>query len=398
MEKTWRWWGPEDIISLKHVRQAGATGIVTALHDIPAGEVWTAEAIAERLQLITADTSLGLRWSVVESLPVHEDIKIGVGPLEKLFDAYRTSIRNLANAGVRTICYNFMPVLDWSRTELAFPLPGGGHALRFNMHEFAALDCFMLRRRGSDEAYSQKVLSEARAWFDESQQEDRDRLLATVMAGLPGAFERYDIEGLRKILTRYEGVNADRLRENLTRFLNEVVPVAEEEGIRLAVHPDDPPWSLLGLPRIVSNEKDLEYLTSAVASPANGITLCTGSLGAGNFNNLPRLARRFARHINFSHMRNVKRLSDGSFYEAEHLEGDTDMVSVVKALMEEQARRKNDGRTDWRIPFRPDHGAALAGDIDQPHHPGYSYIGRLKGLAELSGIIAAEASASGRPV
>ena len=256
MEQTWRWWGPDDLIELAHVRQAGATGIVTALHQIPAGELWTREAVEERKRIIGADASLGLRWSVVESLPVAEAIKIGEGDLSQLFETYRASLRNLGAAGVKTVCYNFMPVLDWTRTDLRAPLAGGGRALRFNAHEFAAFDCFMLERQGAEADHSPEVIAHARAWFDKAGKAKRELLLASIMAGLPGAFDRYDIAGLRRMLERFRGVTPARLRENLGRFLAEVVPTAEEAGIRMAIHPDDPPRPLLGLPRIVSTQED----------------------------------------------------------------------------------------------------------------------------------------------
>jgi mannonate dehydratase len=391
MEQTWRWFGPDDVIQLPHIRQTGATGIVTALHHVPYGVVWTVEEIEARKALIAADPSLGLRWSVVESLPVHESIKIGEGDLEPLFDNYRQSLRNLAQCGVTTVCYNFMPVLDWTRTELAHPLPGGGTALRFNAHEHAAFDCFMLERPGAEADHPPEVLARAREWYDRSTEADRRKLLATIMAGLPGAFDRYDIPGLRRMLDRYREIDKSRLRDNLARFLREVVPVAEEVGIRMCIHPDDPPRPLMGLARIVSNEDDLDFIISAVESPANGITLCSGSLGAGVHNDVPAIARRFAKHIFFAHLRNVAKEPDGSFMEADHLGGDTDMVAVVEALLEEQNRRKEAGDPKWRIPMRPDHGHELLDDVGKRTHPGYPAIGRLKGLAELRGVMTAVA-------
>jgi mannonate dehydratase len=395
MEQTWRWFGPDDVIKLAHIRQTGATGIVTALHHIPYGVVWSVEEIEARKALIAADPVLGLRWSVVESLPVHEAIRIGEGDLESLFDNYRQSLRNLARCGVTTICYNFMPVLDWTRTELAHPLPGGGTALRFNVHEYAAFDCFMLERPGAEAELSSEVLAQAKDWFDRSSESDRRKLLANIMAGLPGAFDRYDIPGLRRMLDRYREVDAQRLRENLARFLREVIPVAEEVGVRMAIHPDDPPRPLMGLPRIVSNAEDLAYIVGAVDSPSNGITLCTGSLGAGPMNDVPAIAERFAGKIHFAHLRNVAKEPDGSFMEADHLGGDTDMVSVLTTLLEEQQRRKDAGIPDWRIPMRPDHGHELLDDVGKPTHPGYPAIGRLKGLAELRGVMTAVSSMRG---
>ncbi|GEO14795.1 mannonate dehydratase [Microvirga aerophila] len=398
MEQTWRWFGPDDVVQLPHIRQTGATGIVTALHQIPYGVVWTVEEIEVRKALIAADPSLGLRWSVVESLPIHESIKIGEGDLEPLFDNYRQSLRNLAQCGVTTVCYNFMPVLDWTRTELAYPLPGGGTALRFNAHEHAAFDCFMLERPGAEADHSPEVLARAKEWFERSTEADRRKLLANIMAGLPGAYDRYDIPGLRRMLDRYREIDKPRLRENLARFLREVIPVAEEVGIRMCIHPDDPPRPLMGLPRIVSNEDDLAFIVGAIESPANGITLCSGSLGAGPANDVPAIARRFAKHIYFAHLRNVAKEPDGSFMEADHLGGDTDMVAVVTALLEEQKRRKDSGDPKWRIPMRPDHGHELLDDVGKKTHPGYPAIGRLKGLAELRGVMTTVSSLKNLPL
>ncbi len=397
MEQTWRWFGPDDAIKLNEIRQAGATGIVTALHQIPAGQSWSVAAIEERKGLIEADASLGLRWSVVESLPVAEPIKIGEGDLTKLFDDYRQSLRNLASCGVDTVCYNFMPVLDWTRTELRAPLIGGGTGLRFNAHEFAAFDCYMLKREGAEADHLPDVLRRARAWFDAASDADKAKLLANIMAGLPGAFDRYDLPGLAKALARYRDVSAARLRENLARFLREVCPIAEEVGIRLGVHPDDPPRSLLGLPRIVSNADDLAFIVQAYDSTANGITLCTGSLGAGKGNDLPKIAVTFARRVNFAHLRNVTKEADGSFFESEHLDGDVDMVSVVTTLLREQKRRRDAGDARWRIPFRPDHGHELLDDAKRATHPGYPAIGRLKGIAEIRGVMTAVAALQGLP-
>ena len=397
MEQTWRWFGPDDAVRLNEIRQAGATGIVTALHQIPAGQLWSVDAIKERKGLIEADASLGLRWSVVESLPVAEPIKIGEGDLSKLFDDYRQSLRNLAACGVDTVCYNFMPVLDWTRTALRAPLVGGGTGLRFNAHEFAAFDCYMLKREGAEADQSPDVLKRARVWFDGASDADRAKLLANIMAGLPGAFDRYDLPGLRTMLARYRDVSAARLRENLARFLREVCPVADEVGIRMAIHPDDPPRSLLGLPRIVSNADDLAFIVKAYDSPANGITLCTGSLGAGKGNDLPAIAVAFASRVNFAHLRNVTKEPDGSFFESEHLGGDVDMVSVVATLLKEQKRRRDLGDARWRIPFRPDHGHELLDDAKRATHPGYPAVGRLKGIAEIRGVMIAVATLQGLP-
>jgi len=392
MEETFRWFGPADAVRLNEIRQTGARGIVTALHDIPYGEVWPVEAIMERRSLIEADRSLGLRWSVVESLPVHENIKLGEGDLRPLFDNYRTSLRNLAACGVTTVCYNFMPLLDWMRTDLAYAQPGGALALRFDAHLHAAFDCYMLERPGAEAEFPPEVLARAKVWFDGSTEADRQRLLDTIMAGLPGAYTRYDVPGLKAVLARYDGFGAADLRANLKRFLEEVVPTAEEAGVRLCVHPDDPPRPLFGLPRIVSNAEDLAFVVGAVPSPANGVTLCTGSLGAGPGNDLPAIARRFAAHIHFAHLRNVKRDADGSFMESEHLDGDVDMVAVIAALHAEEQRRAREGRADRQIPMRPDHGQVLLDDGSRKTHPGYPLVGRLRGLAELRGVMKAVAA------
>jgi mannonate dehydratase len=380
------------------VRQAGASGIVTALHQIPAGELWTREAIEERKRFIGADPSLGLRWSVVESLPVAEPIKIGEGDLSPLFERYRASLRNLAACGVKTICYNFMPVLDWTRTELRHPLAGGGTALRFNAYEFAAFDCFMLERQGAEGEHAPAVVERARAWFGAASEEKKRLLLTSIMAGLPGAFDRYDIAGLRVMLERFRNVTREKLRQNLGRFLAEIIPTAEEVGIRMAIHPDDPPRPLLGLPRIVSTEEDIAAIFALHESEANGLTLCTGSLGAHPDNDLERIARRFGRRIHFAHLRNVAKEADGSFMEADHLGGDTDMVAVVTALLEEQKRRRDNGDPAWRIPFRPDHGRELLDDVGKPTHPGYPAIGRLRGLAEIRGVMTAIAALKALPL
>jgi mannonate dehydratase len=386
MLETWRWFGPLDDIRLDEVRQTGAAGIVTALHEIPYGEVWPVEAIRERQQLMAV---AGFPWSVVESLPVHERIKLGEGPLEPLFDSYRQSLRNLAACGIRTVCYNFMPVIDWTRTDLAFPLANGGTALRFDAVRFAAFDVFMLGRPGAESSHLQENVAAAKVWFDAASEGDTDALLAAIMAGLPGAYDRYDIGGLKAMLARYEGIDAAALKANLVAFLQTVVPAAEEAGVKLCIHPDDPPRPLMGLPRIVSTRDDLAHIVDAVPSPANGVTFCTGSLGGGAGNDVPAMAQKFARHTAFAHLRNVTKEPNGSFYEADHLGGDTDMVQVARALLGEEERRRAEGREDWQIPFRPDHGHALLSDAGRKTHPGYTLIGRMKGLAELRGVIAA---------
>lgn len=387
MIETWRWYGPElDAIPLSEIAQAGPTGIVNALHEIPYGEVWTQEAIATRRRVIEA---AGFTWDVVESLPVHERIKRGEGDLSKLFANYRQSMANLAAEGVKTICYNFMPVLDWTRTDLTHPLPRGGHCLRFEAYKMAAFEIHMLGREAAVEDYPAEVQRRAKDWFEASSEADREALLHAIMSGLPGAFDRYDIKGLQAQLALYDGIGTDEIRGNFKRFLEEIIPTAEELGLRFCVHPDDPPRDILGLPRVVSDAEDIDWVVGAVDSPANGLTLCSGSLGANPANDVPAIAQRFADRIHFAHLRNVRKDADGSFEEAAHLEGDTDMVALVAALRAEEARRIEVGRSDAQIPFRPDHGHALASDLSRESFPGYPLVGRLRGLAELRGVIRA---------
>lgn len=389
MEQTWRWFGPKDAATLAHARQAGATGIVTALHDIPYGEVWPLEAILERKAMIEADKSLGFRWSVVESVPMHDDIKLGRGDLDTLYGNFRQTLRNLGQAGIRTVCYNFMTVLDWTRTDLAVRLPGGGTALKCNMHEVAAFDCHVLQRPGADRDYSQDVLQRASEWMDTTPPEAKTKLLANIMAGLPGAFRRYGIEELRDILAEQAEMNHPKLRANLVQFLENVLPAAEEAGVVMSIHPDDPPRDIMGLSRIVKNADDIDFILNAVPSPSSGLTLCSGALGANPDNDVAAIARRFADKIFFVHLRNVTRDPDGSFMEADHLGGDVDMVAVVDALLAEQQRRRDAGLPNSLLPFRPDHGHELIDDATRSTHPGYPVIGRLRGLAELRGVMAA---------
>lgn len=392
MLESWRWYGPLDHISVEEIAQAGATGVVTALHEIPYGEVWPLSAIESRKALIEANPALGLHWNVVESLPVHERIKRGEEDLEPLFANYRQSMANLAASGIRTICYNFMPLLDWTRTDLAKPLERGGHALHFSATKMAAFELYMLGRKAAEGDYLPKTIEAAKQWFDASSSDDQDRLLASIMSGLPGAYDRYDCETLRNALTLYEGIDHAALRQNFKRFLEAVVPTAEELGVRLCVHPDDPPRDILGLPRIVSNIADIEWIMNEVDSPSNGLTFCTGSLGANPDNNVPEIAKRFADKVFFAHLRNVKKFDDGSFTEWYHLEGDADMVAIIRALIAEERRRASVDGTGDQIPFRPDHGHALLDDLNRKSHPGYPLIGRMRGLAEIKGIIAAVAS------
>ena len=378
MIESWRWYGPFDKITLPEIAQTGAVGIVTALHEIPYGQVWPREMIAARRAQIRA---AGMDWVVVESLPVHEHIKRGDGDLTTLFANYRQSMANLAAEGITTICYNFMPLLDWTRTDLAAPVERGGTCLRFSAHKMAAFELFMLGRAGAEDDYPPEVLSKAAIWFQHSRQADRDTLLHSIMSGLPGAFDRYDIAGLKSALHAYDGMTRDTLRGHFQRFLQEVVPTAEDLGVRICVHPDDPPRDILGLPRIVSSATDIAWLLDAVDSPANGLTFCTGSLGANPANDLPAMAAQFARRTHFAHLRNVRKDPDGSFEEAAHLAGDTDMVAVIAALLA--------GTKGRDVAFRPDHGHELLDDAARGTHPGYPLIGRLRGLAELRGVITA---------
>ena len=375
MIESWRWYGPFDKITLPQIAQTGATGIVTALHEIPYGEVWPRATIAARNAEIRA---AGFDWVVVESLPIHERIKRGEGDLSTLFANYRQSMANLAAEGVTTICYNFMPLLDWTRTDLAAPVARGGTCLRFEAAKMAAFELYMLGRAEAESDYTPEALQKAAIWYQQATEDDKSTLLHSIMSGLPGAYDRYDIAGLKTALRGYDGLNQDALRANYARFLHEVVPAAEDLGIALCVHPDDPPRDILGLPRIVSDAEDIRFILNAADSPANGLTFCTGSLGANPANDLPAMAREFAPRTHFAHLRNVRKDPDGSFEEAAHLGGDTDMVAVLAAFLEA-------GRP---IPFRPDHGHELLDDAARGTHPGYPLVGRLRGLAELRGVIA----------
>jgi len=389
MRQTWRWFGPDDKVTLAEIRQAGAEGVVTALYDVAPGEIWTPDAIAARGALIRA---AGLSWDAVESLPVSEAIRTGRPERDAHIAAWIASLENLARAGVRVICYNFMPVLDWTRTDLAAPMPSGARALRFDLVDFAAFDVHVLQREGAEADYGDAALAKAAdraAGFTDA---DRQRLTATILAGLPGAAESWTLETLRERLQAYSAIDADVLRENMAHFLQAVVPPAERLGMRLCCHPDDPPWPLLGLPRIMSTEADYRWLLAAVPSPANGVTFCTGSLGARGDNDLPGMMERLGPHVHFLHLRNVRREDDtvpGSFHEAEHLGGDTDMVAVIAAVVREERRRAAAGRADATIPFRPDHGQEILDDAARRAHPGYPAVGRLKGLAELRGVMRA---------
>lgn len=388
MRESWRWYGPLDKITLPQIVQTGAMGIVTSLHEIPYGEVWTTDAIAARKRMI-AEAGHGQEWLVVESLPIHERIKRGEGDLTRLFANYRQSMANLAAQGVKTICYNFMPLIDWTRTGLRHPLPQGGTSLRFEQAHICALEIYMLGREGAEQDYSQDVKARAKAWFDGATEDDRAELVNAIMAGLPGAYDRYDVPAMRAALKLYQGIGRAEIKANYARFLAEVIPTAQELGMKLCVHPDDPPRDIFGLPRIVACADDIAWIMAQQPTMENGLTLCSGSLGAGAGNDVPAIAQRFADRIHFAHLRNVRKEADGSFEEAAHLEGDTDMVALVATLMAEERRRKEAGRADCDLPWRPDHGHELLSDIGSGTHPGYPLIGRMRGLAEMRGVIAA---------
>ena len=383
MKETWRWFGPQDPISLAQVKQAGATGIVTALHHMYRGEAWPLAEVMKRKAEIEA---AGLEWSVVESIPVHNSIKLRSGDFRFYVDAWKDSLRAVAQAGVKVVCYNFMPVVDWTRTDLKWALPCTGYALRFDAIDFAAYDIFILARKNAEAQYDGRRVNAARTRFEDMPDARRIHLERTIIAGLPGAEASYTREEFRRQVSEYEGVTEDDLRANLLAFLREIAPVAAELGLRLCIHPDDPPWSLFGLPRVMSTAEDVRAIFGAADVAANGLTFCVGSFGARADNDLEGMVREFAQRIHFAHLRQVRRDEDGSFYEAEHLDGSSDMVGVVRALLEEEARRKREGRADAEIPMRPDHGHLLADDIDKKTNPGYSYVGRLKGLAELRGV------------
>jgi len=395
MRRTWRWFGPQDRVSVDDMLQASVEGVVSALHHVPTGTVWSAEEISKRQAEIgrkTDGSPSGLAWEVVESLPVSEDIKKQSGDWRAHIDTYKESLGNLAAAGISTVCYNFMPVLDWTRTDLAWRLPTGGTCMRFDYADFAAFDIHILKRDGARDDFPSGVADEADKRFAAMSDERKTQLATNVVFGLPGAAEHMTLDQVKTHLGEYSDVTPERLRAHLIDFLSEVVPVAEKLEIRMCCHPDDPPFGLLGLPRVMSTEADYRTVLDAVPSLSNGITLCSGSLGARPDNDLPGMMERLGDRVHFLHLRNVKRETDamrGSFHEAEHLGGDTDMVALIAAVLAEESKRRAAGRADQSIPFRPDHGQDIMDDLGRRAQPGYPAIGRMKGLAELRGIVTA---------
>ncbi len=390
MEETWRWFGPEDTISLQQIRQAGATGIVTALDHIPTGEIWPVADIAERKRFIK---DANLSWSVVESVPLHNDIKTRTGPYRSYIENYKQSIRNLGACGVQRVCYNFMPVVDWTRTNLSYEMDNKAQALRFEMTDFAAYDLFVLNRAGARASYSDAILERATERFNAMSDEAQAALERNIIAGLPGGEGSYNRESIREAIEQFSKLGNDGYRANLFAFLEEIIPVAEAAGVVMAIHPDDPPFSLFGLPRVVSTADDARALLAAVPSESNGLTLCAGSYGARGDNDLVAMIKEFHDRIHFVHLRNIKREDDGSFVESDHLDGDNDIVGIVNALLDEEDNRQHLKSGLGQIPMRPDHGHTLGDEsFDDRARPGYSYAGRMKGLAELRGVIHALSS------
>jgi mannonate dehydratase len=387
LQESMRWYGPNDPVPLSYIRQAGASAVFTSLHQIPYGDAWPVEAIRERKAQLAP---YGLDWAAVESVPVHENIKTGTGDLETLFENYRISLRNLASEGIKVVVYNFMPVLDWVRTDMSYVLPDGSECLRFDPVKFAAFETLALKRPGAEQDYSEEQLEKARAWWSTMDEAQREEFIQSVIDVFPGVKWGLKLDDIRAMLAKYDQIDAVKLAENLQRFHEAVIPTAEEVGVRLAIHPDDPPFPILGLPRIVSTASDVRRMLAAVDSPANGLCFCTGSFSVREDNDLPGMVREFGPRIHAVHLRSTQRLPDGSFFEADHLAGSVNMPAVLRELLAEQTRRREQGWEDWRLAFRPDHGHVMMDDLGKPDlnvNPGYSCIGRMRGLAELRGLM-----------
>ena len=384
LEQTLRWFGPKDPVKLKEIKQTGATGIVSALHHIPVGEIWTVDEIMNRKKIIESE---GLKWSVAESVPVHENIKKREKNYKQLTENYKESIRNLGKCGVDTVCYNFMPVTDWARTDLKVIFNDGSITTRFEAKVMAAFDLFILKRPNAESNYNDSQINSAELFYKSLDEKEKQKLIQTVLLGLPGSLEAYTLEEFKSALKQYDEISENDLRENLYSFIKEIIPAAEEAEVFMGIHPDDPPWSLFGLHRIVSNKKDAEQIINLTDSPSNGLTFCTGSFGSGYKNDLVDMVQSFAKKINFIHLRNVSRNSDGDFLEENHLEGDVDMYNIMKELIIEQKRRQDAGEKNSRMPMRPDHGHLMLPDQNKEGiYPGYSLFGRMRGLSELRGL------------
>lgn len=385
MIETWRWFGPDDPVSLAHVAQAGATGVVSALHECPTGEAWSFEDVLARKRQIE---DAGLEWTVVESIPLHGDIKTRSKNYRQYIENYKESLRSVGKAGIRRVCYNFMAVIDWTRTDLEMELPNSARALGFDMADIAAYDIFLLQRDGARDDYDRKMIERAGQRFDAMSEMEKTQLETHILAGLPGGQDSYDRDGFRTAISEFSDVGNDEMRNNLYKFLGEIIPAAEDAGVTMCIHPDDPPFALFGLPRVMSTADDARAMLNAVPSPSNGLTLCAGSFGARSDNDLVKMAQEFAQHIQFVHLRNVKRGEDGSFFESDHLDGDNDMIGLINEFLDEEKRRHDHGETLCDIPMRPDHGHLIGDEIGSSSvRPGYSFAGRMKGLAELRGVI-----------